>query len=69
MGGLNLNLESVEATAMLRLLRMVGLLVTTEAAIVVVVLELEEDECSGDSVVHSSVEVETQLPTELREGL
>lgn len=67
MGGLNLNLESVEG-AMLRLLRMV-LLATTVEIVEAAVLELEEDKCCGDSVVHSSVEVDTQLPTELREGL
>ena len=66
MGGLNLNLESVEG-AMLRLLRIVLLATTVE--IEAAVLKLEEDKCCGDSVVHSSVEVDTQLPTELREGL
>ena len=37
-----------------------------------VLLDLEDVErrwCCGESVVHSSVEEETQLPTELREGL
>ena len=33
------------------------------------VLEAVEMMCCGDSFVHSSVEVEIQLPTELREGL